>query len=102
MVRRCPSVDRSKARTKSFVESMAVREGSRAAVKMACRPRTVSLPLRKVNAPRPPPAARPQIPDQHERRAARKDRAIMYGPAARSKMAFEIDERESCNNVFGL
>ena len=28
--------------------------------------------------------------------------AIMYGPAARSKMAFEIDERESCNNVFGL
>ena len=29
-------------------------------------------------------------------------RAILYGPAARSKMAFEIDERESCNNVFGL
>jgi hypothetical protein len=28
--------------------------------------------------------------------------AILYGPAARSKMAFEIDERESCNNVFGL
>jgi hypothetical protein len=26
----------------------------------------------------------------------------LYGPAARSKMAFEIDERESCNNVFGL
>jgi hypothetical protein len=44
-------------------------------VKMACRPRTVSLPLRKVNAPRPPPAARPQIPDRHERWAARKDRA---------------------------
>ena len=33
---------------------------------------------------------------------ARKDRATLYGPAARSKMAFEIDERESCNNVFGL
>jgi len=28
--------------------------------------------------------------------------ANLYGPAARSKMAFEIDERESCNNVFGL
>jgi hypothetical protein len=28
--------------------------------------------------------------------------ATLYGPAARSKMAFEIDERESCNNVFGL
>ena len=44
-----------------------VGSGSRAAVKMACRPRTVSLPLRKVNAPRPPLAARPQLPDQRER-----------------------------------
>ena len=28
--------------------------------------------------------------------------AIMYGPAARYKMASKIDERESCNNVLGL
>jgi hypothetical protein len=33
---------------------------------------------------------------------ARPRSATLYGPAARSKMAFEIDERESCNNVFGL
>jgi len=55
---------------------------------MACRRRKVSLPLRKVNALRAALAARPQIPDQHERRAARKDRARMYGPAARCKTEF--------------
>jgi hypothetical protein len=42
-------------------------------------------------------------PDRSEsRRSASDAMCHMYGPAARSKMAFEIDERESCNNVFGL
>ena len=41
--------------------------GSRAAVKMACRPRPVYLPLLKVGAPRAALAAHPQLPDQPER-----------------------------------
>jgi hypothetical protein len=45
------------------------------APRSASRRRTVYLPLRKDNAPRPPLAARPQLPDQPERQPARKDRA---------------------------
>src|SRR5690606_7060945 len=40
------------------------RIGSRAASQTACRPRTLYLPLLKVDAPRPPLAKRPQFPDQ--------------------------------------
>ena len=44
----------------------------------------------------------PSAPDAPLQRGKLAKSAMMYGPAARSKMAFEIDERESCNNVFGL